>query len=169
MATSMTKVATHPNFFCLRRGASPLLATGTAQRLQRGEAAEARQSAMGAPGASSKIRTPALGADGSGGEQLLRNARGTLDRRRTRGIAGVALVMPLCFFFFFSDVFTSCEQREKWTNFLGEWTFYWLKYVPCFFVPSVARTVGFIYPQALPLLWCFNLSWGADSFGLQRN
>ncbi|KAG8504570.1 hypothetical protein J0S82_002790 [Galemys pyrenaicus] len=30
---------------------------------------------------------------------------------------------------FLLDVFTSCEQWEKWTNFLGEWTFYWLKYV----------------------------------------
>ncbi|PNI69905.1 TCF4 isoform 6, partial [Pan troglodytes] len=25
------------------------------------------------------------------------------------------------------DVFTSCEQWEKWTNFFGKWTFYWLK------------------------------------------
>lgn len=34
---------------------------------------------------------------------------------------------------FFLDVFTSCEQWEKWTNFLGKWTFYWLKYVKFLF------------------------------------
>ncbi|XP_065454848.1 transcription factor 4 isoform X18 [Chrysemys picta bellii] len=37
------------------------------------------------------------------------------------------------------DVFTSCEQWEKWTNFFGKWTFYWLKLAG---IAKVLRKVG---------------------------
>lgn len=153
VATFMAKVLTkHPAFFFFPPFFffSPLSA---------GEGSEPRSPAWARPRAPGALRLLGkrllCGESGGAGGEGLRAA--PAPRRGWGGRGSVAAKLPaefttdaegtllngglgnLCFstsnaslfcVFFFSDVFTSCEQWEKWTNFLGEWTFHWLKYVP---------------------------------------
>lgn len=73
------------------------------------------------------------GGDGSGCTGCYRTAEPTQKQLLPTSGLGNLLFSSSNASLFFLDVFTSCEQWEKWTNFLGKWTFHWLKYVPFLF------------------------------------